>query len=228
LCGSLAGWNKTFSNGRVFVTFTTDSTGTGKVFTTSLLVKLLHVNFVQGFVLQLTEQLHDCSSDRLVLNEGDPPKILTSPEFPKMSPNSLDCVWMISAPGGHRIKFTVDPTTFDLQDSSLRELCADDYLEIRDGPSKLSPLFGRYCRSEPPSTIYSTGSYLHIRYQTDSFAQSSGWNATYEIASCGGSIVIPVNGSSVLRSPHYPEPYPSQAECDWTVMAPRGHYVNAT
>lgn len=59
--------------------------------------------------------------------------------------------------------------------------CSKNYLEIRDGPSKLSPLVGRYCGKEPPSTIFSTGSYLNIRYQTDSFAHFSGWNATYEI-----------------------------------------------
>ncbi|EJW82607.1 hypothetical protein WUBG_06483, partial [Wuchereria bancrofti] len=211
LCGSLSGWNKTFSNGRVFIGFTTDSNTTGK-----------------GFQLQLKEQIHDCSSDRLILTEGDLPKVLTSPGFPKTSPNSLDCIWTISAPSGHRIKFTVDPISFNLEDSSVEDVCSGNYLEIRDGPSKLSPLVGRYCGKEPPSTIFSTGSYLNIQYQTDSFVHFSGWNATYEIASCGGSVVIPMNGSRVIISPNYPEPYPSQATCDWTVVAPRGHYVNAT
>lgn len=47
-------------------------------------------------------------------------------------------------------------------------------------------------------------------------------------ASCGGSVVIPINGSRIITSPNYPEPYPSQIACDWTVVAPRGHYINAT
>uniref|UniRef100_A0A158PT14 Cubilin n=1 Tax=Brugia timori TaxID=42155 RepID=A0A158PT14_9BILA len=211
LCGSLSGWNKTFSNGRLFIGFATDSNTTGK-----------------GFQLQLKEQIHDCSSDRLILTEGDLPKVLTSPGFPKTSPNSLDCIWTISAPSGHRIKFTVDPISFNLEDSSVEDVCSGNYLEVRDGPSKLSPLVGRYCGKEPPSTIFSTGSYLNIQYQTDSFVHFSGWNATYEIASCGGSVIIPMNGNRVIISPNYPEPYPSQATCDWTVVAPRGHYVNAT
>ncbi|VDK77902.1 unnamed protein product [Litomosoides sigmodontis] len=211
LCGNLSEWNSTFSNGRVFVSFTTDSNTTGK-----------------GFALQLVEQMHDCSSDELILTESDPPKVLSSPEFPKTSPNSLDCIWTISALSGHRIKFTVDPVNFNLGESSVEDGCPSNYLEIRDGPSKLSPLVGRYCGKEPPSTIFSTGSYLSIRYQTDSFAHYSGWNATYEIASCGGSVVIPMNRNHVITSPNYPEPYTSQTTCDWTVMAPRGHYVNAT
>uniref|UniRef100_A0A914ZLL6 CUB domain-containing protein n=1 Tax=Parascaris univalens TaxID=6257 RepID=A0A914ZLL6_PARUN len=184
ICGEKINWNSTFPNGRVFITFNTD----------------MQINR-KGFALHLIEQLHDCSSDRLTINEGDRPKVLSSPNFPHMSPNSLDCEWVISAPSGHRIKFTVDANTFDLQDSSFDERCVDDYLEIRDGPSKHSPLIGVYCRMEPPSTIFSTWSYLYIRYQTDSFAQSMGWNATYEIASCGGSVVIPVNGSGSIRSP---------------------------
>ncbi|VDP15149.1 unnamed protein product [Onchocerca flexuosa] len=211
LCGNRTGWNKTFPNGRVFISFTTDSNTTRK-----------------GFALQLMEQIYDCSSDQLVLTEDDSPKVLSSPGFPKMSPNSLDCIWTISASGGHRIKFTVDPISFNLEDTTMVDACTSNYLEIRDGPSKLSALIGRYCGKEPPSTIFSTGSYLNIHYQTDSFAHFAGWNATYEIASCGGSVVIPKNGNRVITSPNYPEPYPSQATCEWTVVAPRGHYVNAT
>ncbi|OZC07942.1 CUB domain protein [Onchocerca flexuosa] len=203
LCGNLTGWNKTFPNGRVFISFTTDSNTTRK-----------------GFALQLMEQIYDCSSDQLVLTEDDSPKVLSSPGFPKMSPNSLDCIWTISASGGHRIKFTVDPISFSLEDTTMVDACTSNYLEIRDGPSKLSALIGRYCGKEPPSTIFSTGSYLNIHYQTDSFAHFA--------ASCGGSVVIPKNGNRVITSPNYPEPYPSQATCEWTVVAPRGHYVNAT
>lgn len=31
----------------------------------------------------MIEQVHDCSSDNLILDEGDPPKIINSPGFPK-------------------------------------------------------------------------------------------------------------------------------------------------
>lgn len=37
------------------------------------------------------------------------------------SPNSLDCVWTISASSGHRIKFTVDPISFNLDDNSMED-----------------------------------------------------------------------------------------------------------
>lgn len=47
-------------------------------------------------------------------------------------------------------------------------------------------------------------------------------------ASCGGSIVVPMDENRVINSPNYPEPYPNQAFCEWTVVAPRGHFVYAT
>ncbi|VDN60891.1 unnamed protein product [Dracunculus medinensis] len=206
LCGKQSDWNETFTSGRVFISFITDASVNKK-----------------GFALRLMEQIHDCSSDRLTINEGDWPKVLHSPNFPKLSPNSLDCQWVINAPVGHRIQFSVDPLTFDLQDTSGNNSyalfskhlyrCIDDYLEVRDGPSKNSPLFGIYCRREPPSTIFSSGSYLYIRYRTDSYIESTGFNSTYEIATCGGTVVLATNKTSFIRSPNFPDPYPSKVEC---------------
>lgn len=46
--------------------------------------------------------------------------------------------------------------------------CNEDFLEIRDGPSDSSPLVGRFCRDEAPSTVVSTGEHLHVRYVTGS------------------------------------------------------------
>uniref|UniRef100_A0A914Z9H3 CUB domain-containing protein n=1 Tax=Panagrolaimus superbus TaxID=310955 RepID=A0A914Z9H3_9BILA len=105
--------------------------------------------------------------------------------------------------------------------------CVDDYLEIRDGPSESSPLIGKYCSMDPPSTIFSSDSSLYVRFVTDFDAKSPGFNATYEVASCGGSIVLQQGHTSAVTSPNYPEPYPQIATCAWNVHAPRGHFVEA-
>lgn len=75
----------------------------------------------KGFKIHIEEIVVDCSSNHLWIDETTPSKQLMSPEFPKMSPNSLDCNWVINAPPGHRIKFTVDPHTFLLQNSGEDE-----------------------------------------------------------------------------------------------------------
>lgn len=99
----------------------------------------------------------------------------------------MDCQWTLSAPAGHRVKFTVDADTFNLQTTfdydvnTIEMKCREDYLEIHDGASSHSPLIGRYCRMEAPSTIFSTAEHLHLHYVTDSMSQSPGWNATFEL-----------------------------------------------
>lgn len=97
-----------------------------------------------------------------------------------VSPNSLDCKWTLSAPPGRRLKFTIDPNTFHLATPNedarfyifvnlrLSEnclflcSCTDDFIEVMDGPSTFSQQFGRYCGVDPPSTIFSTDSYLTV------------------------------------------------------------------
>ena len=39
-----------------------------------------------------------------------------------------------------------------------------DYLEIRDGNSEKSPLIGRFCGNNIPSSLHSTSNYMWIRY----------------------------------------------------------------
>lgn len=70
----------------------------------------------QGFKLALSERVHDCASSLVQLDQLSPRRTLASPDFPRMSPNSLDCHWTLSAPPGRRVQFTVDHNTFMLQD----------------------------------------------------------------------------------------------------------------
>ncbi|TKR76615.1 hypothetical protein L596_017729 [Steinernema carpocapsae] len=181
----------------------------------------------KGLSIRISEKIHDCGSEHLHLTEDYTSKVLEAPGFPSVAPNSLDCSWTLRGPPGRRIKFTVDPVKFDLQTAAM-ETCDDDFMEIRDGASLHAPLVGRFCRQNPPSTVFSTGSYLHVRFVTDSQIQSEAWNATYAIASCGGSLVLSSGVNATVSSPNFPEPYPSEADCEWNVRAPNNHFVNVS
>uniref|UniRef100_A0A914H2F9 Cubilin n=1 Tax=Globodera rostochiensis TaxID=31243 RepID=A0A914H2F9_GLORO len=182
----------------------------------------------RGFKLAIAERVLDCASSLVQLDQLTPLRLLQSPEFPGLSPNSLDCRWTLSAPAGRRLQLTVDPKTFLLLGPTGDDgKCVEDFLEVRDGPSDTSPLVGRYCKSEAPSTILSTGEHLHVRYVTDSDVRSPGWNATVELATCGGSIVLLQGQNSSIHSPNYPDVYPPKVRCEWTVRAPPGHFVEA-
>uniref|UniRef100_A0A158R3Q9 Cubilin n=1 Tax=Syphacia muris TaxID=451379 RepID=A0A158R3Q9_9BILA len=213
LCGKLIGWNTTFSRGSLSILFKSDAKGENK-----------------GFSLHIKEVVTDCSSDKLILREGDGPKLLTSPNFPQPAPHSAICRWLISAPIGHRVKFTVDPRIFHTTKftKSNPNACDGNYLEFHDGPSSESASLGRYCQQNPPGTIMSTGSYLLVVFESSSLFSSSGFNATYEIASCGGTVILPEDGEDILTTPGYPLSYPTPSECDWYIVVPAGHFVNVT
>uniref|UniRef100_A0A1I7RXF4 Cubilin n=1 Tax=Bursaphelenchus xylophilus TaxID=6326 RepID=A0A1I7RXF4_BURXY len=177
----------------------------------------------QGFQLLIEEITHMCS-ETLYLDEIKKKGVIQSPGYPENSPNSLDCEWIIAAPPGHRIKFTVDTEQFMLENADPDE-CKDDYLEIYDGPSGSSPLIGKFCGDDPPSTLFSTDSHLFVRFVTDYYSPSEGWKATYELASCGGTVVLSPSVNTSITSPNFPEAYPAQEECEWIVKAPKGHFV---
>lgn len=170
--------------------------------------------------------MHGCSSQTLYIDEYTKSAILTSPGFPRLVPNSIDCRWILSVPAGHRVKFTVDPNNFNLQNADDNK-CTDDYMEIYDGSSEDAPFLGRYCGQQPPSTIVSSDSHMFVLFTTDSYAQSYGWNATYEIARCGGTIILQPNVNATVTSPNYPDVYPAKENCEWTIRPPRTYFVHA-
>uniref|UniRef100_A0A0K0D2S3 CUB domain-containing protein n=1 Tax=Angiostrongylus cantonensis TaxID=6313 RepID=A0A0K0D2S3_ANGCA len=178
--------------------------------------------------MRIFEVSEDCSSENLFVDETEPSKLLRTPGYPATIPHSLDCHYTLRAPNGHRLKFTVNPENFNLESTEDDCNCDScDWLEIRDGPTEHSPLIGRYCNVYAPSTIFSTGNLLFVRIRTDSFAASNGFTAVFELASCGGTVVLRPDFNYSLTSPNYPEVYPLRSECDWSVRTPNSHMVEA-
>lgn len=48
---------------------------------------------------------------------------------------------------------------------------------------------------------------------------------TFRIGSCGGSVITP---QGLLTSPSYPDSYPNDAECIYTISRPEMTYINIT
>uniref|UniRef100_A0A0K0E2R5 Cubilin n=1 Tax=Strongyloides stercoralis TaxID=6248 RepID=A0A0K0E2R5_STRER len=181
-------------------------------------------NTKKGFSLKINEVVDPCTDMHLIVDEDNPIKILQSPKWPNYSPNSLNCGWKISAPIGHRIKFNIDPETFSMEESSGNE-CVNDYLQIFDGPSKKNKLIGRYCSNKGPETIFSTSNYLFIHYKTDSMIPSHGFNGTYSIADCGGTVYLKPNAKYPLFSPRYPNYDQANHQCLWQFRAPKNYQI---
>ncbi|XP_069805659.1 embryonic protein UVS.2-like [Dendropsophus ebraccatus] len=100
-------------------------------------------------------------------------KTFSSPGYPVSYYSNLDCGWIIAAPAGYKITLIIRDFAIESQST-----CSYDYLAVFDGPSITSPLIGKYCSLTPPSLV-STGSYMLIRFHSDSSVQLRGFQATY-------------------------------------------------
>jgi len=160
--------------------------------------------------IRQTSKMYRCSECGRTLQDDS--GTFVSPGFPKSHRFKL-CEWRISITPGERISLNF--TAFGLRRGSSK--CRDEYVEIRDGHSRTAPLIGRYCGRKTPPAIWSTGSRLWIKYSSGEAATRQGFKAIYK-AVCGGRINKP---QGTIQSPKYPEWYPSNTKCTWTISMPK-------
>lgn len=58
--------------------------------------------------------------------------------------------------------------------------CTEEYIEVRNGGTEISPLIGRYCFTTPPP-IVSQGNHMFIKYFTDVDLPNNGFKAVVKI-----------------------------------------------
>lgn len=86
----------------------------------------------------------------------------TSPQYYNKSANrTYQCEWRIKAIKGERILLRITDLDTHLISATA---CGLDYLEVYDGYWPDSPLLARFCGTEIPEHIASTGHYMFIRY----------------------------------------------------------------
>uniref|UniRef100_A0A673MBN3 CUB domain-containing protein n=1 Tax=Sinocyclocheilus rhinocerous TaxID=307959 RepID=A0A673MBN3_9TELE len=121
-------------------------------------------------------------------------------------PDNVDCSWVITVDVGHRVFFNF--TDLDVESHSS---CGFDYV-IHDGPHESSPLLGRYCGNELPHSVTSFSNALVVNFISDASVGRKGFRATY-MASTSGA----------FNSPNYPDVYPPNVECVWTITSSPGN-----
>ncbi|XP_052870861.1 cubilin homolog [Anopheles cruzii] len=128
------------------------------------------------------------------------------------------CEWIIVAPAGHAVQLTWN--SFDIEQSGA---CVYDYVEVFDNSSLASSLVGRYCGSQKPPAVTSTGSMITIRFVSDTSRSNEGFSLAFTFIdvekSCGGNYFAT---SGIIRSPGWPKNYMSNKACEWTITVPMG------
>lgn len=178
-------------------------------------------NEASGFKLTFEGHSQACGG-HIQLHDGDTPGYITSPGYPQNYPQNIDCVWVISVPNGEAVQLDFEEEFYIEPTSS----CQFDYLEVRDGSSVSAELLSRLCGNTLPSTQRSTGSFMTLRFRTDTSVTHKGFKARYSISTCGGRFI---GQSALIHSPGFPGAnYPDSSQCEWYLEGPTGHYLTLT
>ncbi|XP_056155801.1 cubilin [Lampris incognitus] len=144
---------------------------------------------------------------------------IASPRYPAMYPPNQNCSWIIRAqePFNH---VTLSFTDFDLE--MLNSNCSHDAVEILDGDNYQAPSLGRYCGSQVPHPVTSFSNALVVNFFSDMYTSRKGFRATHSgsTSSCGGDLVME---TGAFNSPNYPDAYPPNVECVWTITSSPGN-----
>ncbi|NXW07896.1 PAMR1 protease, partial [Fregetta grallaria] len=98
-------------------------------------------------------------------------------------PLNARCEWTIHVQAGFNIELR-----FSMLSLEFDYMCQYDYVEVRDGDNLDSQIIKKFCGNERPLPIRSTGSSLHVLFQSDGSKNFDGFHAVFEeITACSSS-----------------------------------------
>nr|XP_030871259.2 tolloid-like protein 2 [Gorilla gorilla gorilla] len=172
---------------------------------------------------QLHENGHDCKEAGCAHKISSVEGTLASPNWPDKYPSRRECTWNISSTAGHRVKLTFNE--FEIEQ---HQECAYDHLEMYDGPDSLAPILGRFCGSKKPDPTVASSSSMFLRFYSDASVQRKGFQAVHS-TECGGRLKAEVQTKELYSHAQFGDNnYPSQAHCDWVIVAEDGYGVELT
>ncbi|MCJ8728547.1 hypothetical protein PDJAM_G00005700 [Pangasius djambal] len=184
------------------------------VFTPELWVHFLSDEAVVDLGFKATYYFSDCGG--MQSGEGG---AIYSPGYPDNYPSPSRCAWLLEAPEGYTITLTF--TYFQVEEHSQ---CSWDSVTIFNGGSPGSPIIGQYCGHTSPGTIQSGSNKLAVVFLADHSVSKGGFVATWSVDSSGCGGVIHADLGSI-KSPNYPQNFPSNTECSWTIIAHEGNHL---
>ena len=109
----------------------------------------------------------------------NPSGSIASPGFPISYPSNKNCVWIISAPTGKNMVLMF--TQFDMRRSSNPPGCKEDFVEVQDGLTDLSPrIGGKFCNGNMSMLTITTTSTVRVNFHSgNTNAAQKGFQINY-------------------------------------------------
>ncbi|KAK2147338.1 hypothetical protein LSH36_558g01028 [Paralvinella palmiformis] len=149
---------------------------------------------------------------------------VTSPGYPGRYPHNRDCTWNIRISPGNKILFTFGHLALEQHQN-----CSYDYVLLRDGFLEGDATLGRYCSSNDPAPVQTTGPYGQVIFHSDERRNDVGFHITFaaipSTPGCGGQLT---SDSGTVISPNFPNAYPHNAQCIWTIAVPDTEVITLT
>ncbi|XP_049665154.1 CUB domain-containing protein 2 isoform X4 [Accipiter gentilis] len=143
---------------------------------------------------------------------------ITSPRYPESYPNNAECRWSIGGGSGGG-PLTLVFTDFQVEGG---QGCGFDYVALFDGPTTAAPRLGRYCGSTRPPRIVSSAPHLLVLFKSDFNIGGRGFKAHFYSGECQ-EVFTAIKGN--LSSPRYPNFYPNNLKCQWSIQLPPGYRI---
>ncbi|XP_015512725.2 cubilin [Neodiprion lecontei] len=148
--------------------------------------------------------------------------IIQSPSDDGKYGHNEECTWNIQAPSGFIVRLSWH--SFNLESHPA---CHHDYVKVYDYTEMdVKQEMGTFCGTAIPHVMTTQSQKMSINFHTDHSVARDGFMAAYTFIDasrfCGGHLSTL---TGVIKSPGYPQPYPTNRVCEWFIYAPSKHQV---
>ncbi|XP_042802108.1 ovochymase-1 isoform X2 [Panthera leo] len=139
---------------------------------------------LEEFSLRYSFHIPDSVKGKIKVNDQGCPVLdlisvssteITSPNYPHIYPNMLNCTWIFYSASGNKMKAVIKDFTTEESWN-----CEWDYVSIYDGPDQQSRLLAHLCGSKKEFVLISSGAYLTINFKTDQSVGERGFKLILE------------------------------------------------
>ncbi|XP_065067919.1 A disintegrin and metalloproteinase with thrombospondin motifs 6-like [Rhopilema esculentum] len=144
----------------------------------------------------------------------------SSPLFPGNYPNNMECVYIIQVPEDKKIELRFD--SLKIASPGSKE-CKTDFVKVMDGDCVSRLGESKFCGNDIPSKFESTTNRLCVKFFSDDSKNDQGFSASYNAISFNSQQIdlcdsVLTSPAGMISSPNYPEFYPSNEDCNITIV----------